>query len=71
MPSAPAAFRDKGLGPVAQLQLLGRMGTGVTIHGFRTAFRSWCAEQTSTPNHITELALAPHGGLRCRAGVPA
>jgi integrase len=34
------------------------MRSGITVHGFRTAFRSWCAEQTSTPREIAEMALA-------------
>jgi integrase len=31
---------------------------GVTTHGFRSAFRTWCAERTNFPDHIAELALA-------------
>lgn len=30
----------------------------VTVHGFRSAFRTWAAEQTSFPHEIAELALA-------------
>ncbi|MCK5666692.1 MAG: integrase arm-type DNA-binding domain-containing protein [Thiotrichaceae bacterium] len=29
-----------------------------TVHGFRSTFRDWTAEETSTPNHIAEMALA-------------
>ena len=28
------------------------------MHGFRSAFRDWCAEQTNTPREIAEMALA-------------
>jgi integrase len=30
----------------------------VTTHGFRSCFRDWAAELTSTPNHVVEMALA-------------
>jgi integrase len=30
----------------------------VTIHGFRSTFRDWCAEQTNVPSEIAEAALA-------------
>ena len=29
-----------------------------TVHGFRSSFRDWAAEQTSTPGEIVEAALA-------------
>jgi integrase len=31
---------------------------GVTVHGFRSCFRDWAAEQTNYPNHVVEMALA-------------
>ena len=31
---------------------------GATIHGFRSAFRDWASEATSTPFEVVELALA-------------
>jgi integrase len=30
----------------------------VTVHGFRSTFRDWAAEQTNYPNHVVEMALA-------------
>ena len=30
----------------------------VTVHGFRSTFRDWCAEQTSYPREVAEAALA-------------
>lgn len=33
-------------------------GQGVTVHGFRSAFRDWVAEQTSFPGEWAEAALA-------------
>jgi integrase len=39
--------------------VLKRMGrTGITVHGFRSTFRDWCAEQTNFPRELCELALA-------------
>ena len=32
--------------------------TDVTVHGFRSTFRDWCAEQTAFPREIAEAALA-------------
>jgi integrase len=31
---------------------------GVTVHGFRSAFRDWCAERTNFPSEVAEMALA-------------
>jgi integrase len=40
-------------------RVLDRMGRGdCTVHGFRSAFRDWAAEQTNFPNHVVEQALA-------------
>ena len=30
----------------------------ITVHGFRSAFRDWCAEATSTPREVAEASLA-------------
>ena len=31
---------------------------GITVHGFRSSFRDWTAEQTAYPNEVAEQALA-------------
>jgi hypothetical protein len=31
---------------------------GVTIHGFRSAFRDWAGEETNFPREVAEAALA-------------
>jgi hypothetical protein len=36
---------------------------GITVHGFRSTFRDWAAEQTSYPRELAEFAL----GIRCSA----
>jgi integrase len=49
------------LNVVAMLELLRRMkGGGLTVHGFRSAFKDWAHERTSYPDEISEFALA-HG----------
>lgn len=35
-----------------------RLGFTFTIHGFRSTFRDWCAEQTAYPREVCEAALA-------------
>jgi integrase len=44
----------------AMLELLRGMkpGAGLTVHGFRSSYRDWCAEMTSHANHIVEMSLA-------------
>lgn len=32
--------------------------TQITVHGFRSSFRDWAAEQTATPGDVVEAALA-------------
>jgi integrase len=34
------------------------MGCNVTVHGFRSSFRDWAAEQTNFPSEVAEMALA-------------
>jgi integrase len=54
-----AARKGKPLSDGAMLALLDKMGRGhFTVHGFRSTFRDWCAECTSYPREIAELALA-------------
>ena len=44
----------------AMRKLLRDMGEAVTVHGFRSTFRDWCA-QTGVSRDVTEIALA-HAG---------
>jgi integrase len=53
------AKQGKGLSNMAMLELLrGMAGNSYTVHGFRSSFRDWCAEQTNHPREIAEAALA-------------
>ena len=40
------------------LKVMRDMETGVTVHGFRSAFRDWVAEETNYPGEVAEAALA-------------
>lgn len=40
------------------LKIMRDMETRVTVHGFRSAFRDWVAEETSCPGEVAEAALA-------------
>ena len=44
---------------MAMLKTLARMGRNeITVHGFRSTFRDWAAEQTNYPRDVAEMALA-------------
>jgi integrase len=42
----------------AMLETLGRLRPDLTVHGFRSTFRDWCAEVTRYEHHVVEAALA-------------
>lgn len=51
--------RHKPLSNMAMLKLVHRMGReDLTVHGFRSTFRDWCAEQTNYAREVAESALA-------------
>lgn len=55
----PGMSKGSSLSNMAMLELLKRMGrTKFTVHGFRSTFRDWTAEQTSYPREVCEMALA-------------
>lgn len=49
---------DKPLSNMVFLMTLRRMNVGVTVRGFRSAFRDCAAERTNFPREVRELALA-------------
>lgn len=67
----PHDARDKRVFPVsnmAMLMLLRRMGRAdLTVHGFRSAFSDWAAEQTTAPSEVREMALAHAVGDKVEA----
>jgi integrase len=64
----PGARDSRPLSQMAMLMLLRRMGRdGLTVHGFRSAFSDWCAEQTAFPSEVREMALAHTVGDKVEA----
>jgi integrase len=60
--------RSGGLSNMAMAALLDRMNRNdITVHGFRSTFRDWAAEQTNYPNHVVEMALAHTVGNKVEA----
>jgi integrase len=53
-----AGERGGKLSDMSMSMLLRRMGQDCTVHGFRSTFRDWAAEQTGHANDICEMALA-------------
>lgn len=55
----PGSKARKPLSNNSMLALLARMSYGhITVHGFRSTFRDWAAEQTNFPREVAEMALA-------------
>lgn len=55
----PGMKEGRPLSNLAMLMLLRRMDLGhLTVHGFRSSFRDWAAEETAFPNMVAEMALA-------------
>ncbi len=55
----PGHKRYSHLSNAAMMKVLKRLKqTGITVHGFRSAFRDWCAESTNYSADVAEMALA-------------
>jgi integrase len=54
----PATSANKALPDSSMLAVLHRIRRDVTVHGFRSTFRVWAAEEMACPGEIAELALA-------------
>jgi integrase len=52
------AKRDKPLSDMTLLKVLRDMKEPFTVHGFRSAFRDWVAEETNVAGEVAEAALA-------------
>lgn len=46
------------LSDMTLLKIMRDFGTGVTVHGFRSSFRDWAAEESDYPGEVAEAALA-------------
>lgn len=55
----PGARAGRPLSNMAMTMVLRKLGHGdLTVHGFRSTFRDWAAEETHYPNIVAEQALA-------------
>jgi integrase len=64
----PGRGDGEPLSNMAMLTVLRRMGRGdLTVHGFRSTFRDWAAEQTKFSNELIEMALAHSIGDKVEA----
>jgi integrase len=54
----PGMANGKYISETAMRKLLAEFREGLTIHGFRSTFRDWCAEETNYPRELAEAALA-------------
>jgi integrase len=65
VPLAPRALEilkglprsDARIFPLGHDVMRGRTPEGVTVHGFRSSFRTWCAETQNFPREVAEAAL--------------
>jgi integrase len=48
----------KSISEATVRKLLRKTHDGLTVHGFRSSFRDWCAEMTAYPREVAEAALA-------------
>lgn len=54
----PGQKLKKPMSDMTLLKILRDMEMSVTVHGFRSAFRDWVADQTNYPGEVAEAALA-------------
>lgn len=53
----PSTKQGQGISDTAVRKQLQDECPGVTVHGFRSSFRDWCAESTNYPRELAEKAL--------------
>jgi integrase len=58
LPVFPSQERGKPLSSMALAMLMRRIGADTTVHGFRSSFRDWAGEVSSSPREVAEAALA-------------
>lgn len=64
----PGMKEGKPLSDMSLTAVLKRMERGdLTVHGFRSTFRDWCAEATNFPRDMAEMALAHAVGDKVEA----
>jgi integrase len=64
----PGLGTKRSLSGMTMLMTLRRMKrNGLTVHGFRSTFRDWCADCTDFPREVAEQALAHSLGDKTEA----
>jgi integrase len=64
----PSGQPKRPLSIMAMTMTLRRMKRGdITVHGFRSSFRNWAGEATTTPREVAEAALAHTLGNKTEA----
>ena len=63
----PSARSGNAASPTTFIALLRRLGIPAVPHGFRSSFRDWVIEKTSTPWAVAEAALAHNVGTSTEA----
>jgi integrase len=61
------SINGKPLCNMAMLMKARRMRSGITVHGFRSTFRDWVAEETDHSPEVAEMALAHTIGNKVEA----
>lgn len=54
----PGQKRGKPLSDMTLMKIMRDAGQPFTVHGFRSSFRDWVAEETNYPGEVAEAALA-------------
>ncbi len=54
----PGQKRGRPLSVMSLTMVMRRLNADATVHGFRSAFRDWAAEETNHPREVAEQALA-------------
>jgi integrase len=64
----PGRDQSRPISDMTFLKILHRMGhKGLTVHGFRSTFRDWAAEQTDYQGEVAEMALSHAVGDKVEA----
>jgi integrase len=64
----PSVKQGRPISIMPMPKLLPRMGRDdITVHGFRSSFRDWAAEQTNYPREVVEMALGQAVGDKVEA----
>jgi len=60
----PGWKKNTQLSNMSMTMILRKLKVDATVHGFRSSFRDWAAEQTEYPNEVAEMALAHSVGSK-------